>query len=186
MKDDTSLTPEAFEALLAWLGSDDRDRGGEIYKQIRRRLIKIFECRGCYDAEELTDTTINRVATKVPQIAKDYVGEKALYFYAVAQKVVLESWRKRAPVAPPPIAEKREEVEQEFECLDRCMQQLTENNRELVLAYYQHDKRAKIEHRKALAESLGFAQNALRIRACRIRAILQKCVMGCLAENAPA
>jgi DNA-directed RNA polymerase specialized sigma24 family protein len=76
-----------------------------------------------------------------------------------------------------------EDIEQEYECLDQCVLQLTRNNRELVIEYYQDDKRAKIEHRKALAEKLGVAQNALRIRAHRIRQTLQQCVENCLQQK---
>ena len=62
------------------------------------------------------------------------------------------------------------------------MQQLTVANRELVLQYYQEEKQAKIDHRRRLAEQLGIALNALRIRAHRIRASLQECVQNCVQE----
>lgn len=151
-----------------------------MYEQIRRRLIKIFECRGRHDAEELADETINRVARKVHKIANEYVGDKALYFYGVAHNVFLESLRTRPPVVLPPPIVKSEDTEEEFECLDQCMEQLSVNNRELMLEYYKYEKRAKIEHRKALAEKLGVAQNALRIRAHRIRLNLEECLRTCL------
>jgi DNA-directed RNA polymerase specialized sigma24 family protein len=182
MNHDSALTQSGFDSLLAWL-DPDRDQAGLVYEQIRRRLIKIFECRGCHNAEELADETINRVILKVPKIAQDYVGDKALYFYAVAHKVYLESLRKRQPVDLPPPTMVSEDIEQEYECLDQCVLQLTRNNRELVIEYYQDDKRAKIEHRKALAEKLGVAQNALRIRAHRIRQTLQQCVENCLQQK---
>lgn len=185
MNHDTALTQTTFDSLLAWL-DPDRDQAGKVYEQIRRRLIKIFECRGRHDAEELADETINRVTQKVQKIAKDYVGEKALYFYGVAHNVFLESLRKRPPVILPPPLVNSEDTEKEYECLDGCVLQLTANNRELVIEYYQNDKRAKIEHRKALAEKLGVAQNALRIRAHRIRLTLQQCVQTCLEHRLTA
>lgn len=183
-KDDT-LTPAAFDSFLSWLDAD-RDQAGKKYNAIQARLIKFFTCRGCIDAEEHADDTINRVIRKVPEIAEGYVGDPALYFYAVARKVFLEIIKKRPPVALPPPIVKQEDIEQEFECLDRCMLQLTDRNRELVLDYYQNEKRAKIEHRKALAEKFGIAQNALRIRAHRIRVILEQCMRGCLQQQIPA
>jgi len=88
---------------------------------------------------------------------------------------------KPVTVAPPPASEPGAQ-ETEYECLDRCMRQLTPNNRELVLQYYQQEKRDKIDHRRDLAEQLGIALNALRIRAHRIRASLQECVQNCLDE----
>jgi DNA-directed RNA polymerase specialized sigma24 family protein len=125
---------------------------------------------------------------KAPEVARDYVGDPSLYFYGVAQKVLLESLRKKPPLpsALPPTPDEAEETEREHACLDRCMGELTPANRELLLEYYQNDKRAKIDHRKELAARLGIAQNALRIRVHRIRTTVQECVLACLAERLPA
>src|SRR5437879_4928244 len=76
-----------------------------------------------------------------------------------------------------------EEKEREYECLDSCLERLSPGQRELVLQYYQKDKRAKIEGRQRLAEQLGIAVNALRIRAHRIRSLLQQCLNECLEEQ---
>lgn len=185
MKQRSTLTKAAFDSLLTWLDAD-RDQAGKRYEYIRQRLIKIFTCRGRSDAEELADETINRVALKAQEVTKEYVGDPALYFYGVAQKIYLEALRKRPPVVVPPPIPKSEDIEKEYECLERCMEQLLPSNRELVLEYYQNDKRAKIDHRKKLAERLGIAQNALRIRAHRIRLTLQQCVRACLEQGMAA
>jgi DNA-directed RNA polymerase specialized sigma24 family protein len=187
MDQENTLTQAAFDSLLAWLDAD-RDRAGKKYESIRLRLIKIFTCRGRPDAEELADETINRVTTKVHVLAKEYVGDPALYFYGVAQKVFLESVRKPAHAAAPPArtAADSDEREREYECLERCMERLPRESRGLVLEYYRDEKRAKIDHRKELAERLGIAPNALRIRAHRIRVALQRCVLTCLDEGLAA
>src|ERR687885_224752 len=112
MNRDRVLTQAAFDSLLAWLDAD-RDQAGEKYECIRLRLIKIFTCRGRPDAEELADETINRVTLKATQVAKDYVGDPALYFYGVAQKVFLESVRPHPAAAPPPPVERSEADERE-------------------------------------------------------------------------
>lgn len=181
MNKDWLLTQEAFDALLAWL-DPNREKAGEKYECIRLRLIKIFACRGCYEPEDLADETINRVSKRLKEIASTYSGDPARYFYGVANKVHLEHVRRKPLPVPPAPPEPSEDIEKEFECLERCIQQLTANNRELVLQYYQQEKRAKIDHRKILADQLGIALNALRIRACRIRASLQKCVQSCVTE----
>ena len=82
---------------------------------------------------------------------------------------------------PPP--DPPDEAEQRDECLKKCMARIPAKQRELVLQYYLEDKRAKIDHRKVLADELGIALNALRIRVCRIRAMLQECVQGCLEQK---
>ena len=176
------LTQESFDALLDWL-DPHREQAGQKYEDIRFRLIKIFTCRGCFEPEELADETINRVTSKVKKIGDDFTGDHARYFYGVANKVHLEYLR-RKPVQPAPVLSLASaEVEQEFDCLERCMEQLTPENRQLVLQYYQEEKKAKIDHRKMLAEKLGIAVNALRIRAYRIRASLQECVQACLKRT---
>lgn len=186
MNRQNAVTQAAFDSLLAWLDAD-REQAGKKYEEIRLRLIKIFTCRGRADAEELADETINRVTLKVSGLAKDYVGNPAPYFYGVAHKVYLEALRKRPPVPPPPPVEPRSaESEREYECLEECMERLPAESREMILEYYREDKRAKIDHRKQMALRLGIAQNALRIRAHRIRAGLERCVHGCLGEEVAA
>jgi RNA polymerase sigma factor (sigma-70 family) len=184
MNKERVLTQAEFDQLLAWL-DPDRDAAGVKYEALRKRLIKIFICRGCLEAEELADETINRVTSKVGEVSKDYLGDPALYFYGVAQKVSLEYLRKR-PVAKAPLTvTQSNEIEQEYECLEQCMSRLPSDNHQLVIRYYQEEKHAKIDNRKQLAEELGIAVNALRIRAHRIRLQLQQCVRSCL-EQAPA
>ena len=181
-KKEWELTQEAFDRLLSWLDAKPEE-GGKKYEVIRARLVKILTCRGCTTPEDLADDTINRVAKRVPEIAATYTGNPAIYFYGVAHKVVLEHFRKKPDPLPTPTPEPSQEIERELECLDQCMQQLPSKNRELILQYYQEEKHAKIDCRKALAEKLGVAMNALRILAHRIRTNLQQCVLECLKQN---
>jgi len=186
MKKEWVVTQQEFDRLLDWLDAD-RDSAGAKYERIRLRLIKIFTCRGCGEADDLADETINRVTAKLGEIVENYSGDPALYFYGVAQKVHLEYLRKKPPVresgqtAWP--ADAPDDVEHEYACLEQCMDRLPAENRRLVLEYYQEEKRAKIDHRKILADQLGIAVNALRIRAHRIRLQLQQCVMNCVEEK---
>jgi DNA-directed RNA polymerase specialized sigma24 family protein len=181
MKKDWVLTPESFTALLAWL-HPDRNEAGKKYEDIRRRLIKIFTCRGCCESEDLADESINRVISRVEDLADTFTGDPALYFYGVANKVHQEYVRRRPVPAPPMVIDEQDNLEEQSACLDKCMEKLTPANRQLVVQYYQEEKRAKIEHRKQLADQMGIALNALRIRAHRIRSALQLCVQTCLQE----
>jgi RNA polymerase sigma factor (sigma-70 family) len=187
MKHERPVTQAAFDSLLSWL-DPDRESAAEKYEQIRRRLVKLFACRGSLDAEDLADETINRVTFKAPDLAREYVGDPSLYFYGVAQKVFLESLRHKPPTPPAPTTDpaEMEETEREYACLERCLSELPQASRELVLGYYHDDRRAKIDHRKEMAARLGVAQNALRIRIHRVRATLQECLRGCLAETLSA
>lgn len=179
------LTQESLDRLLLWL-DPDRERAGAKYEEIRFRLIKLFTCRGCTEAEDLADETINRVTAKLCEVADGYQGDPALFFYGVAKKIFLEYARRKARPAVEAQAAEPSGSEREYECLERCMQSLPPDQRDLVLGYYQKDKKAKIDNRKQLAQGLGIAINALRIRAHRIRTALQLCVEKCLAEQAAA
>jgi len=181
MKKDWVLTQESFTALLAWLDSD-RDAAGKKYEDIRRRLIKIFACRGCSESEDMADESINRVIIRLKDIVETFTGDPALYFYGVANKVHQEYLRRRPIPVPLVVIDESEDLEREHACLEKCIESLTPDNRQLVIQYYQEEKRAKIEHRKQLADQLGIALNALRIRAHRIRTTLQQCVQTCLQE----
>jgi len=182
MKKNWVLSQQSFDALLEWL-SPNREDAGHKYEIIRQRLIKIFSARGCVDPEELTDETMNRVASKVIDLQTTYTGEPALFFYAVGNLVYRESLRRKSPPVLPWVKTDSAEDERRFECLEACLEKQTLENRELVIQYYQDEKRAKINRRKLLAERLGIAPNALRIRACRIRNALLDCVERCLGLN---
>ena len=175
------LTQEQFDKLLSWLDAE-RNAAGLKYQKIHLRLIKIFACRGCHEAEQLADETIDRVASKTDWLIANYVGDPILYFYGVAQKVHLEYLRRKPlpkPPLPPPAADV-DDVERDYECLDECLKKLPTNHRDLVARYYQGEKKAKIDNRKRIADELGITLDALRIRAHRLRRQLQQCVFQCI------
>ena len=75
-----------------------------------------------------------------------------------------------------------EELEPRVECLERCLESLSTENRELILQYYHGEKGEKIETRKRLSERFGMELNALRMRAARLREKLLVCVGDCLKK----
>src|ERR1044071_2085308 len=99
MNKDWALSREAFNSLLDWL-DPDREQAGIKYEDIRRRLIKIFTGRGCAEAEDLADETINRVTSKLNEIEKDFTGDRTRYFFGVANKVHMEYLRRKPPPVP--------------------------------------------------------------------------------------
>ncbi|HEU0253584.1 MAG TPA: hypothetical protein VFR12_11175 [Pyrinomonadaceae bacterium] len=182
MKKNWVLSQEAFDKLLDWLDSD-REQAGIKYEEIRRRLIKIFTGRGCEDPEDLADETINRVTSKLDEIEIDFKGDRARYFYGVANKVLMEYLRRKPPQPPALSNSDTTRIEHEYRCLEECIAQLSEENRYLLSEYYGAEGKDKIEKRKKLAEKLGIAPNALRIRAYRIRQALQECVENCVERS---
>jgi DNA-directed RNA polymerase specialized sigma24 family protein len=193
MTDSESIAPmvkewvmnhDDFDRFLVWL-HPDRDEAAKKYEEIRRRLIKMFESRGCTEAEDLADETFDRVVRKVPEIAETYVGDPALYCYGVGRKVRLERCHRPRPPVPPPVPPSDDPHKKELRdaCLEECMKELPPDDRRLALLYYTGDGRAKIERRQKLAEELG-GSNALRIRMYRIRTMLHVCISRCLKKTA--
>jgi DNA-directed RNA polymerase specialized sigma24 family protein len=176
------LTQEAFDGLLLWL-DPDRERAGKRYGEIQGKLIRIFVRRGCPIADELADETINRVAKKLAEIRDSYVGDPALYFYGVGNKVFLEYIRKRPDPLPLPAPDPPERLEHTHKCLEACLELATPSSRDLFVEYFRQEKPNKIEYRKELSERLGISINALRTRAHRIRTSLLQCVNDCLERS---
>jgi RNA polymerase sigma factor (sigma-70 family) len=203
LKKDWVLNREAFDALLAVLDRDP-ERAGVRYEHLRRALITFFECRGCSVPDELTDDTMNRVARRLTEGQTIQVDHTAGYFYGVARNVLREYWESRArgptsleaqPSAalhsadPDRVLEHqadRQRLERHLAALDRCLGQLGASERELIRQYYQGETGVKIENRRRLAERLGIAINALRIRALRIREKLEQCVERRVTARQPA
>ena len=187
------LAPDAWRELLAFL-SRGGDEGGAAYEKLRRRLQFYFEWKGCPGAPELADETLNRVAAKLAageQIATD---QPERYAFGVARFVYLEAIKRNARRAP---AERGEtgagdaaataddaiRREARFAALEACLDALPPRTRQLLLRYHEHDGRRRIDHRRRLADELGIALNALRIRMHRVRAQVEACVRSRLERN---
>jgi RNA polymerase sigma factor (sigma-70 family) len=192
-----SLTQRAFENMLARLDSD-RERAGEKYELIRQKLITFFEHRACKFPDDYADETINRVARRLDEGKEIHTSDPASYFFGVARNVVKESWiegRQTVSLAPdeslllgassqnPDKAREfeaeRNEDEQQLECLERCLEELPKESRELITRYYDGEQGIKIRKRKQLAKGLGISLKALGLRALRIREKLEDCVQDC-------
>jgi DNA-directed RNA polymerase specialized sigma24 family protein len=163
----------AFERFLCWLGPDPESAGRK-YELIRGRLIMMFRARRCVFAEDLADTTFERVARKLADISNEFTGDPARYFYGVAKKVYLEyqkeimAKRKKAGCSLP-AGDEDEDLERMLKQLDEALNALPKFDRELVLTYYTGTGKNKIKQRQELAKQSGLGPNALRIRVFRIR-----------------
>jgi DNA-directed RNA polymerase specialized sigma24 family protein len=179
-------SPQPFDALLAWLGSD-RETAAHAYETIRSGLIRMFVSQGFSDAEDLADLTINRVADRLPDIREAYVGEPARYFHGVARNIIREA-RRRKEVAtdriPEPSGQGIGGPSDRHECLLKCLQLISGERRDLILDYYLYEGRDKIEHHRRMAKELDLSEGALRTRAHHIRVNLEKCVGQCIGSLA--
>jgi len=180
---------------MTWLASNGEDPGWK-YEHIHQSLVKVFSWNGCRDPEDLADDAIDRVTRKVPEIMVNYSGDPALYFYGVAKKMVqecrrqgilsieLQSLESHLSAGNNHQTGNSDEIDRKFECLEKCIQELPHESRELILNYYQHEKRAKIDFRRQIAEKMGIDVESLRLKAFRIRGSLHKCIEKCLGTVA--
>lgn len=185
------LTQHAFDLLLARL-HPERERAGEKYEAVRSRLVKFFDYRGCTAADQAADETINRVARRLEGGETIRSEDASSYFLGVARNVLREYWARPeggwralaevAPVLAVPADEPDGRDDERWRCLERCLDSLPAGQRELVLEYYEWGRRQRIGSRQDLCRRLGLSLNALRIRAHRIRAALERCVRDCAQE----
>jgi DNA-directed RNA polymerase specialized sigma24 family protein len=200
LKKDWILNPQAFRQFLNWL-DEGVDSNGERYLEMRRRLARYFDRRGCSSPDDLADETLNRVARKLEEKGEIVGASPAHYCYIVAKFVFQEFGRRSeqnqtsldqaqssgrviaslaVPFRPNVDAVAKEKL---FDCLERCLSKIQPESRELILEYYRGEQRAKIERRSELATRLGLTTNALSIRACRIRSKLEICVRTCVKQR---
>jgi DNA-directed RNA polymerase specialized sigma24 family protein len=182
-KPKNELTREKFSVFLEWL-SPDTDRAGEEYERLRFRLCTFFSQRQCSFADELADETINRVILKA---SEEKIESVIAYCYGVAKNVYRESLRKQRThldIDEVQVAAKGPE-EQGFprECLDKCLQELSFESRNLLLDYFSESKLAKIELHQRISQSLKMTQTALRMRVMRAKEKLKICVKQCMSRE---
>jgi DNA-directed RNA polymerase specialized sigma24 family protein len=169
---------DPFSFLLSRLDTDVM-RAEERYLQLHRKLRRFFEWRGCRHAEEATDVTLDRVNRKLAEGA--VVPNLDAYVRGVARLVDLEFQRAQGRHVPllgdlPNCQRADEEREEELECLERCVSELSPFNQDLIRRYYTDD-------RESLASTLGVNLNVLRLRTCRVREKLENCILTCLGRS---
>jgi len=110
------------------------------------------------------------------------------YFRRVAHYVHLEHIKRRKHLVDLPddmqVFDATEDVEEEFGCLEQCMDHLRPSSRALVIQYYQGEKGIKIQLRKQMATHLKTELPQLRLKAHRIRMTLKECITDCLKQKA--
>jgi len=185
------VTELAFGRLLEWL-DDGVDSYGETYVEMRNRLVVYFDRRNRPSADELADETLNRIAATLERDGAIATTPPARYCFVVARFVLLEDIRRQRVHVPldetraaasnagalAALDQDEDAADRELRLasLDRCLEQLKPEQRDLIVEYYRGARQQKIERRRELANRLGISMNALGIRASRIRATLEACV----------
>jgi RNA polymerase sigma factor (sigma-70 family) len=183
---------DPFDLFLSLLSSD-RDTAEKKFKDLRRRLVVMLDCRGCTCSEDLADEAILRFVQRLPNMNPPYTGDPLPYLYTVANNLYIDYLKGQFPPLPDDFSEIPQPVEDDVKnkerlhaCLDVCLDRMDPKSRELVLDYYRLEKQTRIDLRKSLALGLGISVNALRIRLFNIRSALEECIEECLGLRPPS
>jgi DNA-directed RNA polymerase specialized sigma24 family protein len=186
------IAAAAWSELIAFLARGGRS-GGAAYEDLRQRLQLFFEWKGCGGAPDLADETLNRVAAKLAAGEQIVTDEPWRYAFGVARFVYLEAVKRNArhtQVERGDSAEPRDgdrdaaaQREARLAALEACLGALPPRTQQMLLRYHEDDGRQRIDHRKQLADELGIALNALRIRVHRVRLQIEDCVRSRLART---
>lgn len=177
--------------FLAALDADET-RAAEKYEALRYKLVSLLTWKGCTesDADELADRTIDRVAGKIAEGEK--VENIGAYAGSVARFIWLEHNRKKREdavgddlpeVAVEPDIDILKDSDSRMECLRDCMTETMPNptDRKIIVGYYDTESNEKNKNaRKRLAESLDMSIGALKVKACRLREKLERCINNCV------
>ena len=179
------LSAGGLARLLGRLASDP-ERAGAAYEALQHTLIRFFDWRGAWSPEECADETLDRLAGKLDEGSR--IEDVNSFALGIARLVLLEQWRRAEAravpaedahlerlVAPEPAADEPRQA-----CLERCLEELPRETRDLVLQYYVAQGRSKIDNRRRLAITQGLTDNALRSRVQRVRDRLERCIAKCL------
>lgn len=157
----------------------------ELFESIRGRLIIYFEVRHCVDPEELADATLERVLEKLCEGA--IVADLRRYSFGVARNIFFEYLRgKKAMLTfiderkhqsePSSVDDSAVIRERQLACLEECLGHLKEQDRTMLLEYYQFKGRPKLDQRKKMAEQMNISRETLALRIFHLKQKLKKCV----------
>ena len=133
------LSREAMDCLLVAFWTRTAKRPSLLYEALRTRLIDLFAWEGDPEPEHLTDETLNRLARRlsagepIRNLSHDAIGLACLVLHEAAcsrqkKDVALREIETRA------LAPKADQVAMEE--MNRCLQALSAENRDLIERYY--------------------------------------------------
>lgn len=171
------LPPLALSRLLQWL-DNGVDSQGERYLEMHRRLVSYFDRHGQSAAERLADETLGRIALTLAQTGGAGPLQPARYCYTVARAVLFEGGESSTHDVRHDVGARPARRDGQYEsltggddfgdALDRCLRELPQEERVLIVEYYRDAGRQR-DHRIRLAEGTGVSEAALGHGASSIR-----------------
>src|SRR5262245_17578311 len=163
-----TLTEEEQALLIARL-HPDRELARQIYQELRDKLLIFFECRDCAFPEELADETLYRIASDIWAGAQ--IADLDRYALSAARSILKDlpprSARTSSSLEQTQVSSSEEERRRSF--LKRCLLDLSPEERDLLIEYYQGKKHDISIHREEMAERLGMSPGGLDLHIHRLR-----------------
>lgn len=175
------MSPDEFARFLEHLSSD-AEEAGRLYTRLNKKLAGFFKLKGVSEAGKAADETLDRAAVKI--CAGTPVPDVSKYCLGIARNVFKEYLRREQrekTVYMRFVEDLNDDSDEEIERIERvlrpCLEQLSDEERGLLMKYCQDLRgRARAEHRRQLAETMKTTVLALRMRVTRLRSILGECV----------
>lgn len=180
-----ALDKAALAVLLNALHPDPATAASE-YERLRRRLVRYFSLHGIARGAEAADEAFDRLAKRLSQ--GESIQRIEPYLAGIARMLVLEE-RQRMHRQQDALRElqsadaPRSEHEPMLEALERCLQELPHDARELLRRYYAGEGGERMRDRESMARELGLTANSLRNRVLRLREKLERAVRARLAAE---
>jgi DNA-directed RNA polymerase specialized sigma24 family protein len=171
---------EAFEEFLRRLDPDSTSEE-TTYQKLRLKLVRYFSWKRCFDPEEQTDETIQRLTKNLLDGTTARIESPAGYVYAIARNVYKEYVR--TTIRREELAKVLQElsplvVDEQQDCRQWCLQSLPTEKMELIIQYY-----ASKEDRAELVHQNGINLSSLRVQVHRIKNELKACHKECLRQK---
>lgn len=173
----------AFRQFLERL-HPNLDQAGQEYVILRRRLSSYFRLNSCREPDDLADEVLERAARRVQEIQ---VGDVHRFLWGIAHRVRMEAQTRCHHEVPlddlpeikapkPPDEEEEVKFILLLESVRICLERLAPEERNLIIGFYAHNGRERIDYKKNLARKLGISVANLRVKAHRVRRKLKKLI----------
>lgn len=187
---DWEMSEEAYQEFLLLLDPDP-EQAGIKYINLHEKLVRFFEAKRFNYSDVLADRVLDR-AMKLIEEGKEIEKSVEVFVLGVARFYVKELYNRGKQgistdddesgivLFSEDAIDAEDEKETLLKHLDKCLDELTENDRNLILKFFYKDEDGThIPHRKELAESEGISANNLRVKVFRIKGKVEKCLKEC-------
>jgi DNA-directed RNA polymerase specialized sigma24 family protein len=171
------MTEESLKILLANLSSNPNEAAAA-YTNLRNSLVRFFQLKGDFDADEAADSTLDRVALKLSQSTE--VTNVTSYGFGVARLIFLERLRiseKNKKAHDGFYNDQKRDEADNYSVFRECFEKLQQKEKEILEDYFADMPSSDLMiYREKLSAKYDISLNNLRIKVFRLRRRLDDCL----------